>query len=118
MKPTDKELLTLAAKAAGFTLDDALCTDEWLIICSKVKDPLYGEPEALYWNPLKSSDDAFDLMVRLRLPVKDGRNGTVETGNNESGRPIWEFYGDDQYAATRRAIVRAAAEIGRQQNVR
>jgi hypothetical protein len=103
---TDRELLELAAKAAGY----ALC--EWPDETGKLRAEI--EPNwRPVWNPLTSDGDALRLAVKLRLPLRDGLNGTVETGNERSGRPIWEFWGTDPYAATRRAIVRAAAEIGR-----
>jgi hypothetical protein len=89
---TDEELTELAAKAFGL-----------------------NEYESQFWgfDPLNEDADAFRLAVKLRLPIRDGFNGTVITGNEKSGWPIWEMYGDDPYAATRRAIVRAAAEIKR-----
>ena len=104
---TDKELLEYAAKAAGIDSDRLKNRyDHW----DKDHAPvLVGRA----WNPLTDDGDAFRLMVKLRLPFRDGLNGTVETGNERSGRPIWELWGDDPLAATRRAITRAAAEVGR-----
>jgi hypothetical protein len=99
----DKELLEHAAKAAGIEI---LGFGEvfWVPEGAELQRP---------WNPLTDDGDALRLAVKLRLPIRDGLNGTVTTGNSESGYPIWEMYGSDPYAATRRAIVRAAAEIGR-----
>lgn len=102
---TDKELLELAAKAAGVN-----CGIEEFSNGRCVGTNEYNE---IVFDPLTDDGDAFRLAVKLRLPILDGFNGTVETGNAKSGRPIWELLGDDPYAATRRAIVRAAAEIGR-----
>jgi hypothetical protein len=104
---TDKEMLEYAAKAAGVDSDRLKNRyDHW----DKDHAPvLVGRA----WNPLTGDGDALRLAVKLRLPFRDGLNGTVETGNERSGRPIWELWGDDPLAATRRAIVRAAAEIGR-----
>ncbi|MCP1116996.1 hypothetical protein [Robbsia andropogonis] len=113
---TDRELLELAAKAAG--LDDARWQDG---IWSEKLWEVIGEG---YWNPLEKDDDAFRLMVDLRLMIDQNRAAdqqgwvaaerygcegcfspasAVEDGFDESGRA----------AATRRAIVRASAEIGR-----
>lgn len=55
-----------------------------------------------YWNPLTNDGDAFRLAVKC-LPFYTLRYS----------REDWEKCGEDGYAATRRAIVRAAAEIGR-----
>ena len=95
---TDRELLELAAKAAGYNM-------------AKVLDgyPMYMEGYGI-WNPLADDGDAMRLMVRLRLEPRfidnSHRNGA------EPSRVTLHNYGDP-LAATRRAIVRAAAEIGR-----
>jgi hypothetical protein len=62
------------------------------------------------WNPLTDDGDALRLAVKLGMDVCFGANyvivrGSVQTPTVNSA--------DDPYAATRRAIVRAAAEIGR-----
>jgi len=61
-----------------------------------------------YWNPLTDDGDALRLAVKLKMAVSVCTDYTVmlscETREN---------HGTDPYAATRRAIVRAAAEIGR-----
>ncbi len=93
---TDRELLELAAFAAG------------------IKTSLHKETDSLWidgprvWNPLADDGDALRLAVKLKIDIgqtkfsyawKDGRSyGEVST---------------DPYAATRRAIVQAAAEIGK-----
>ena len=110
---TDKKLLELAAKAAGIT---------WIRDYKdgpmKVMMPFTRE-----WNPLTDDGDALRLAVKLRIIV-DVRYGGEESHLEfnevcywvEKGRPykVMKFEkGIDPYAATRRAIVRAAAEIGR-----
>jgi hypothetical protein len=95
----DKELLELAAKAAG--VDYARYEDRYglTIYYDKPTDPAY-------WNPLTNDGDALRLVVKLELqPEFD--NGQCLIGDN-----ILEPFGVDKYAATRRAITRAAAEIG------
>lgn len=104
---TDRELLELAAKAAGVGDVDLVGRPSVLVI----KDSgIYQRG----WNPLVYDDDALRLAVKLRLPLSfddwaDGetvyieKNGRIQTEN---------FEHSDPYAATRRAIVRAAAEIG------
>ena len=55
---------------------------------------------------MQDDGDALRLAVKLRLRVRDGEA--------QDGHDIYAAEdGDDPYAATRRAIVRAAAEIGR-----
>ena len=63
-----------------------------------------------YWNPLADDGDALRLAVRLRItPHIDGNLTDAES----TAGFATEAHLDDPYAATRRAIVRAAAEIGR-----
>lgn len=83
---TDKELLILAAKGAGIKLK-VIGDNQWRIDAN-------GQTIG-YWNPLTDDGDAFRLAVALGLTV------------------IVAVHGDDPYAATRRAIVRAGAAIGR-----
>ena len=122
---TDRELLELAAKAAGIEYDVEASKPHpksgawfglWLVI--------HGEPNEFTrrrWNPLTDDGDALRLAVKLGLlidvryihpaatryncvtywptPLKGVR---IELGDLEP----------DPFAATRRAIVRAAAAIG------
>lgn len=98
---SDRELLELAAKAAGrdFRWDSGV-----LILL----DPMPSECSA--WNPLTDDGDALRLAVKLSIHVglqsaEAWRNG------NEVARSFDD--GNDHYAATRRAIVNVAAEIGK-----
>jgi hypothetical protein len=64
---------------------------------------------AIYWNPLTNDGDA------LRLAVTIAGNGWAFSDLDAKtiyGVPVW-LDKVDPYAATRRAIVRAAAEIGK-----
>jgi hypothetical protein len=105
---TDRELLELAAKAAGIEL-------KWHHSGECAYARRNGEYWAV-WNPLTDDGDA------LRLAVKLGITPHIDTSITEAqwaipsvGRGGFELetHFDDPYAATRRAIVRAAAEIGR-----
>ena len=89
---TDRELLEAAAKAAGYVLGKHTQKD-WAFT--------YGGKE---WNPFTDSGQALELAVKLHLPVEAMIAFVAER------EPDWD---KDPYAATRRAIVRAAAEIGR-----
>lgn len=113
---TDRELLELAAKAAGFQLDE--------LSGRVIRRESDGQP--VYWNPLTDDGDALRLMVRLRLhsrnfsPLDDDFDsvpmGMVEVWQEGGEDPLHIEYfkrGDDRLIVTRRAIVRAAAEIGR-----
>lgn len=106
---TDKELLELAAKAAG--IDKSQIEIDGRIDGYDVN----GEPIILKgWNPLTDDGDALRLAVKLRLAVDVLPWGTEarlwKTPNDNS---LAEPKGGDPYAATRRAVVRAAAEIGK-----
>jgi len=95
---TDRELLELASKACG--LEEAKLRIEFN-----------------QWNPLEDDGDALRLAVQLKLDVFF-HPSSVEA-HIAGGRipPIHhiaqELYDTGPYAATRRAITRAAAEIGR-----
>ena len=115
---TDRELLELAAKAAGMNMKawkwyDGLAPHFHLMI-----DDM---PTANTWNPLTDDGDALRLAVKLGLEVSMGAVGRhPETGEvfgmtyvTSADYDCLEKHSDDPYAATRRAIVRAAAEIGR-----
>lgn len=97
---TDRELLELAAKAAGIELTG---TDRaaWLNKSS------YG------WNPLTDDGDALRLAVKLGVTVVSIDDGQTQAAWVDASGVIYTEPAEDKYAATRRAIVRAAAEIGR-----
>lgn len=117
---TDKELLELAAKAAGLELDEvhlAYLEDENTFIRHEPdSDRISGE-----WNPLTSNSDAFQLMVNLNFCVtqwtsESGYQPHVMVGykrKQNNGGNIVEDHKNDALSATRRAIVMAAAEIGK-----
>lgn len=71
---TDRELLEMAAKAAGIEYDEKVLAEHkegraffglWLVC--------HGEPyegQRRYWNPLTDDGDAFRLAARLRLSIR------------------------------------------------
>lgn len=118
----ERELLQLAALAAGIPGRYV----DYQIPCSPQDIRVFGicEPSAYapiagqhVWNPLIDDGDAFRLAVRLNLDIEIGRRdieaswsepdgsyyGVKEPGEKSAGNPL---------ESTRRAIVRAAAEIG------
>ena len=105
---TDKELLELAAKVAGYDFN-------WY--CRGANNP-NGVPDVpcvngSEWKPLTDDGDALRLAVKLSLTVDIGIDKYTECQWLDSDIEIQEWFNGDPYAATRRAIVRAAAEIGR-----
>jgi hypothetical protein len=106
----DRTMLELAAKAAGIGL-----------VCIWVNaDLMYASTDQGWWNPLIDDGDALRLAVNLNLDpmfdlqMQDGTQCVAVTfpiaGDYDS---VSEPTSTDPYAATRRAIVRAAAEIGK-----
>lgn len=114
---TDRELIELAAKAAGIQIS-------WL----GLQD--FDNPRRIVegfvcgqWNPIKDDADAFRLAVKLRLEL----SYSYEPGVFFAGEPEGFFkdrdakvayaeVGDDsgdQYALMRLAITRAAPKIGK-----
>lgn len=113
MNLIDRELLELSAKAARYEIG-------WIDSITWIQE---GERFVECWNPLTDDGDA------LRLAVKLGLNVDVHRQTALGGTPLVEVRGYvyrrsvaiEQAAdngaslesATRRAIVRAAAEIGK-----
>lgn len=121
---TDRELLEAAAKAAGYGVDGYVPTyrdgEGWVCI----RPPDDACPFQVVWAPLTDDGDALRLAVRLHLdvnqfPVTESEGiescmGMVEVWRNGDSDPTSVELlqpGDDRYAATRRAIVRAAAAM-------
>jgi hypothetical protein len=110
-KHSDRELLEAAAKAAGINLH----------VWGNPGDENFADMDALnygrLWNPLKSDGDALRLAVKLNLDVDVCFSAVgvcyvfTNTAGDEDADHISEPTGDDPCAATRRAIVRAAASI-------
>lgn len=96
----DRELLELAAKAAGIKHPGGEHC---------INGPAVWDCDALrWWRPLTDDGDALRLAVKLKLIVEVGSCWLSKYG------PVFgEDVLPDPLSATRRAIVRAAAEIGR-----
>jgi hypothetical protein len=90
---TDKELLELAAKAADIPFN-ALP---------------HSKSAWTKWNPLTDDGDALRLAVKLSLDIYVDSNLTEVIYLDATT----EAHLSDPYAATRRAITRAAAAIGK-----
>lgn len=102
---TDRELLELAG-LAGNIPKRVMGADGGIYNCDE-----HGWHRN--WNPLESDADALRLAVRLSIsidqwPAEHGEDAYVSTWES-----ITEDHAGDACAATRRAITRAAAEIGK-----
>jgi hypothetical protein len=114
---TDNQLLFYAAKAAGIDYS----------LRGQVPTRFDGK-DFIVWNPLQHDGDALRLAVKLGLSIQpyyyyDERRQIPATATKSGGGMIEDTKGvfptyqesmtpHDPYAATRRCIVRAAAEIG------
>lgn len=118
---TDKEMLELAAKAAG--VDGEYVENSPLN--GAYKTGIYDRFLDHEWNPLTDDGDALRLAVELKLDISFGNGYYFDEGDMtfcgercDGGESRWfkRFvkHNGDPYAATRRAIVRAAAEIGKE----
>jgi hypothetical protein len=106
---TDRELLEAAAKAAGMQVHAR--NQAGRDACGAGDVGLWISNAQTCWNPLTDDGDALRLAVKLKMTVDvtDEASGAGAIGLKWRSEP----YKDDPYAATRRAIVRAAAELGR-----
>ena len=113
---TDRELLELAAKAFwGEEIDD-VCSVRWLeeeqaIGYTHAENQDHnGIDQEFVWNPLEDDGDALRLAVSMNMGISI--YDVQVTAASAFGMPVKE-HDKDTAKATRRAIVRAAAEIGR-----
>jgi hypothetical protein len=129
---TDKELLELAAKAAGMV--DWRWHPKSLTLClyNKQMGTWYQDSYGyrVEWAPLKDDGDALRLAVKLGLAVipypiysepkhsvivkKYDRKNYFRGQSPDFYADEIQVYGDDQQGATRRAIVLSAANIGKE----
>jgi hypothetical protein len=103
---SDRKLLELAAKAAGYEY-------LWNIDSLLIKG-LSGR-----WNPIADDGDALRLAVKCGIEIWPDREAKevvvgfcIGKGQNMVGLNFSANFEDDEMAATRLAIVRAAAQIG------
>ena len=98
----DRELLETAAEAAGLSIR--------LVLVDGSLDVGAHMPP---WNPLANDGDALRLAVNQLLQVTVATDGVHVEGLTTNGVLPYAFepHGADPYAATRRAIVRAAAAL-------
>lgn len=131
---SDKELLELAAKAVGWTGwqskhgywnvkspdgSEYICCHGWQKYDSttgkKIPEPTFADAmQEVSWSPLADDGDAMRLAVKLKFEVTVGFDRTAcEVADSIQNDYLEEIHNGDDCAATRRVIVRAAAEIGK-----
>ena len=111
---TDRELLELAAKGAGYTALGAENQDEYsggrhagniVLECKDEHDWPFS------FAPLTDDGDALRLAVKLKIRIGFVPSAYADT---PAGLRFFGAHdGDDQFSRTRLAIARAAAAIGR-----
>lgn len=102
MSNTERELLKLAAKAAGIADGDFF----------------YDMERGKVWNPRDDDGDSRRLQVKLRLTVMFDDRDNVQVSAADAGAEhckafAMESIGNNPDAAVRLAVLRAAAEIGK-----
>ena len=112
--PTDKELIELAAKAAGhegeWQRDTNFVQERY---CFEISYINQGMMTGVEWNPLREDGEALRLAIKLQLEIRPGP-GAVSVSNVCYGDPLsFVWYNGDPQKATRRAIVMAAAKIAK-----
>ena len=113
---TPREMLELAAKAAGYTVNarSQAARDAFI---GRENVGLWLENGSTNWNPLTDDGDALRLAVSLGIHIEQNtafkRACALWYGKAVLREELFVSWGDDKYAATRRAILLAAAEIGK-----
>jgi hypothetical protein len=108
----DRELLQLAAKAYGIYLPNGCYESKYGL------EVLSPRATRFWWHPLNNDGDALKLAVDLDIDVVFYREertvqaiAILDPKRPDEGGTFTEGWGSDKLAATRRAIVRAAAAM-------
>lgn len=116
---TDKELLELAAKAAGLKSgeieNNAANSHQTFYVWND------DGKTSRFWNPLADDGDALRLLCKRSMRIVEDHGGacravqfTLHPETDEEAEHEIEIEWPHTPAATRRAITRAAAEIGKE----
>lgn len=120
---TDRELLKLAARAAGYELID--WTDAWPGIAGHPRVGEYGfllrvEQRPVLWNPLLDDGDALRLAVKLGIHIDCAFLCAMPRDLYGKNPDDWtegsDIDSDDECELMRRAIVHTVARIGKRQD--
>jgi hypothetical protein len=111
----DLELLKLAARALGAVRIEEVEGEAWLNLY------FADGSTAWNWNPLLHGDDTLNLSIDLNIEIRYHLAGNVPgvtaTCASDSRVPVcrepWTPAATNKRTATRRAVTRAAAEIGK-----
>ena len=115
----DRELLELAAKAAGYQTNHP-----WNELRLEMTPPVVAlciDGVSTGWNPLEHDGDALRLAVMLGMILVIGPcqiKASTTSGSLRGNFFVEDMIFNDGNEATRRAIVRAAAEIGKHNEVK
>jgi len=101
---TDKELLSLAAKAIGLKITHMPMSELTVI---------EGKELSTIWNPLSDDGDALRLAMKLDLTICTHGQGIYVSSVQNMLASARECNDEDRPVLVRRTIVRAAAEIGK-----
>ena len=117
-KMNDRELLELAAKAAGIEIHWCGRFPGGGVYMRKIiPEPPEPYSKHVPWDPLTDDGDAFRLSVALDMNVFHAAGCAFALPSDDDGSYEMQVSYSDaggKEAATRRAIVRAAAEIGKE----
>lgn len=120
----DRELLELAAKAGGYEFDLPMLGDGPALVLDGMKILGLRLAGGAIWNPLTDDGDALRLAARIGMIVDVRYGERMKEMQCHNRITYWvtpsngmtvdcDNPGSDNLASIRRAIVRAAAEIGR-----
>jgi hypothetical protein len=99
----DRELVEMAAKAAGIV-------GTW----HRSGFVAYSGWGGGLFNPLTDDGDALRLAVKMGIYVHCGAGSMVTSAIGDGDEWVIENWSNDPTSATRRAITRAAAQIGKE----
>ena len=105
---SDRELLELSAKAVGMEYPNGQTYCETMGVWGMLEKRPYS-----WWNPLTDDGDALRLAVKCKIDLIL-THSDCESAFDHKCIQYAEPTTPDPCAATRRAIVRAAAEIGKE----
>ena len=100
---TDREMLELAARAAGYSF-------KWGKDWHDKGVPLVDDKS---WNPRHDNNDSFQLAARLKIQVAFGTFKDNVASAYRFGTPAVEVENTDIEAAAREAIFLMAVDIGK-----
>lgn len=113
---TDDEMFRLAAKAAGYIYVEHTGYGDGDVVITRRRIRENNDPNGalIPWNPRDDDGDSLRLAVKLGMSIDFSRyTQTVYFATGKFVQECWHKT-NDPYAATRRAIFRAAVEIGKE----